>query len=130
MFQSLFPTFMYPKSTFLNIFETKASFHMSPFGFQWFLSTSFYYHSFSRQLLDQKGTLGLYLDQNIVLKCFDTEIFYYGSKGFFWLGLYHSFTLYSKHFPHMFWLQNLSFEFKCPLACFGPKMKFWLGFET
>ena len=25
----------------------------------------------------------LYLDQNIVLKCFDTEIFYYGSKGFF-----------------------------------------------
>ena len=37
---------------------------------------------------------GLYLDQNIVLKCFDTEISYYGSKGFFWLGLYHSFNLY------------------------------------
>ena len=36
----------------------------------------------------------LYLDQNIVLKCFDTKIWYYGSKEFFWLGLYHSFTFY------------------------------------
>ena len=74
---------------------------------------------------------GLYLDQNIVLKCFDTEIFYYGSKGFFWLGLYHSFTLYSKHFPHMFWLQNLSYWLKwLPSACFGPKIKFLYGFEV
>ena len=60
----------------------------------------------------------LYLDQNIVLKCFETKIFYYGFKGFFWLGLYHSFTLYSKPFPHMFWLQNLSFGSKwLPSAC-------------
>ena len=46
---------------------------------------------------------GLYLDQNIVRKCFDTKISYYDSQGFFWLGLYHSFTFYSKLFPHMFW---------------------------
>ena len=68
---------------------------------------------------------GLYLDQNIVLKCFDIEISYYSSKGFFRLCLYHSFTLSSKLFPHMFWLQNLSFQSKwIPSASFGPKMKF------
>ena len=73
----------------------------------------------------------LNLDQNIVLKCFETEISYYGSKGFSWLGLYNSFTLYSKLFPHMFWLQNLSFVSKwLPSACFGLKMKFVLGFEA
>ena len=74
---------------------------------------------------------GLYLDQNIVLKCFDTEIYYYGFKGFFWFGFYHSFNLYLKLFPHMFWLQNLSFGLKSlPSACFGPKMKFLIGFEV
>ena len=74
---------------------------------------------------------GLYLDQNIVLKCFDIEISYYGSKGFSWPGLYHYFTLYSKLFHHMFWLQNLSFGFKwLPSACFGTKMKFWFGFKA
>ena len=73
----------------------------------------------------------LILDQNIVLKCFDIEISYYSSKGFCWLGLYNSFTLYWKLFPHLFWLQNLSFESKwLPSACFGPKMKFWFGFVT
>ena len=82
-----------------------------------------------------KGTVstqrGLYLDQNIVLKCFDTEISFYRSQGFFWLGLYHSFILYSKLFSHMFWLQNLSFRLKwfCS-ACFVPKMKFLIGFEV
>ena len=54
----------------------------------------------------------LYLDQNVVLKCYDTEISYYGSKRFSWLGLHLYFTLYSKHFPHKFWFQNLSFGFK------------------
>jgi hypothetical protein len=73
---------------------------------------------------------GLYSDQNVVLKCFDIEISYYGSKEFYWLGLYHSFTYYSKLFPHIFWLQNLSFGFKrFPSACLGPKMEFWFGFE-
>ncbi len=73
----------------------------------------------------------LYLNQNIVLKYFDTEISYYGSKGFCWLGLFHSFTYYSKLFPHIFWIQNLSFGFKrFPSACLGPKMKFWFGFEA
>ena len=74
---------------------------------------------------------GLYLNQNIVLKYFDIEISYYGSKGFCWLGLYHSFAYYSKLFPHIFWLQNLSFGFKrFPSAFLGPKMKFWFGFEA
>ena len=36
-----------------------------------------------------------------------------------------------KTFSHMFWLQNISFGFKwLPTACFGPKMKFWFGFEV
>jgi hypothetical protein len=65
----------------------------------------------------------LYFDQNIVLKYFDTEIRYYNSKGFCSLGWYLSFTLYTKLFSHMFWLQNLSFGCKwLPSACFGPKM--------
>ena len=73
----------------------------------------------------------LYLDQNTVLKCFDTEILYYGSNWFCWLGLYNFLTLYSKNFPHIFWLQNLSFGSKwLPTACLGPKMKFFFGFEA
>ena len=84
---------------------------------------------FSKRIVSTQKEL--YLDQNIVLKCFETKIFYYGFKGFFWLGLYYSFTLYSKPFPHMFWLQNLSFGSKwLPSACSGLKMKFWLRFEA
>jgi hypothetical protein len=74
---------------------------------------------------------GLYFDRNTVLKCFDTKISYYCSKGFCWIHLYDSFTLYSKLFHHKFWRQNLSFGFKwLPSACFGPQMKFWFGFEA
>ena len=84
---------------------------------------------FSKRIVSTQKEL--YLDQNIVLKCFETKIFYYGFKGFCWLRLYDSFTFYSKLFPHMFWLQNLSFGSKwLPLACFGHKMKFWFEFEV
>ena len=62
---------------------------IAPFGFHWFLSTSIYYHSFSRPFLEQNWTLRLYLDQNIVLKCFDTETSHYGSKDYCWLWFYH-----------------------------------------
>ena len=61
----------------------------APFGFQWFLSTCFYYHSFSWPFLDLKRALKLYLDQNIILKCFDVETSHYGSKSYCWLGFYH-----------------------------------------
>ena len=67
---------------------------------------------------------------NTVLKCFDTEISYYGSKGFCWLGLYNSFTLYSKLFPHKFWLQNLSFGSKWyPWLVCDPKWNFSLDLK-
>ena len=38
------------------------------------------------------------MDPNTVLKCFDTEILYYGSKGFWGLCLYDSFTLSQNFF--------------------------------
>ena len=39
--------------------------------------------------------------------------------------------VYSKKFPQIFWLQNLSFRSKwIPSACFGPKMKILFGFEV
>ena len=41
---------------------------------------------------------GLLLDPNTVLKCFDTEILYYGSKGFWGLCLFDSFTLSQNFF--------------------------------
>ena len=63
--------------------------------------------------------------QTQCIKCFDTKISYYDFKGFCWLRLYDSFTFYSKLFPHMFCLQNLSFGSKwLPSACLPPKMKF------
>ena len=68
-----------------NVVFTK----FAPFGFQWFLSTSFYYHSFSGPLLELNETLRLYLNQNIVLKYFDTDTSDYDSKGYCWLGFYH-----------------------------------------
>ena len=54
----------------------------APYGFQWFLLTSFSYHSFLGPFLEINGTLRLYLNQNIVLKCFDTNTSHYGSKGY------------------------------------------------
>ena len=68
-----------------NVVFTK----IAPFGFQGFLSTCFYYHSFWGQFFDLNGTLRLYLTQNIVLKCFDTETSNYDSKGYCWLGFNH-----------------------------------------
>ena len=50
---------------------------------------------------------GLYLDQNIVLKCFDTEISYYGSKGFFWLGLPFLYSLLKTFSAHVLTLKSL-----------------------
>ena len=97
----------------LAFWETKSTY----FCFKMLYSTHF---CLKRIVWTQKG-----LYQNTVLKCFDTEILYYGSKGFCWLGLYNSVTLYSKVFRHLFWLQNLSFRSKwIPSTCFGPKMKF------
>ena len=105
----------------LAFWETKTTY----FCFKMLYSTHF---CPKMTLWTQKG---LYLDQNTVLKCFDTEILYYYSKGFCWFGLYNFLTLSSKKFPHMFWLQNLSFGSKwSPSACFGPKMKFLFGFEV
>ena len=46
-----------------NVVFTK----IAAWGFQWFLSTCFYYHSFSGPFLDLNGTLRLYLAQNIVV---------------------------------------------------------------
>ena len=103
----------------LAFWETKSTY----FCFKMLYSTHF---CLKRIVWTQKG-----LYQNTVLKCFDTEILYYGSKGFCWLGLYHSFTYYSKVFPHIFLLQNLSFGFKrFPSACLRTKMKFWFGFAV
>ena len=67
-----------------EIFTTTA-----PFGFQRFFTTSFYYHSFFGPFLELNGTLKLYLNQNIVLKCFDIDTSNYNSKGYCWLGFYH-----------------------------------------
>ena len=94
----------------------------------YFCSKMLYCHHFYPKSQDtERNDLG----QNIVLNCFDIEILYYGSIGFCWLGLYNSFTLYSKLYPHKFWLQNLSFGSKwSSSACFGPKMKFLFEFET
>ena len=59
------------------------------FWFRRFLSTSIYYHTFSGPFLELNWTLTLYLDQNIVLKCFDTNTSNYDSKGYCSLGFYH-----------------------------------------
>ena len=77
-----------------------------------------------RTVWTQKGLL---LNRNTVLKCFGIEILYYGSKDLCWHGLYNSFTFYSKLFPHMFWLQNLSFgPNDYPRLVLDPKWNFSL----
>ena len=62
---------------------------IAPFGFQRFFLSFINYHSFSRPFLELNGTLRLYLNQNKVLKCFDTDTSHYSSKGYCWLGFYH-----------------------------------------
>ena len=73
---------------------------------------------------------GLYLDQNIVLKCFDTEILYYGSKGFWGLCLYDSSTLSLNFFLTCFDIKISHFgSNEYSWLVLNPKWIFcWLGF--
>ena len=101
----------------LAFLETKSSY---------FCSKMIYNTHFcpKRTVWTQKGLL---LNRNTVLKCFGIEILYYGSKDLCWHGLYNSFTFYSKLFPHMFWLQNLSFgPNDYPRLVLDPKWNFSL----
>ena len=92
------------------------------------------------------NTLGLFWTQNeFFVDLVFTINLSFGSRGYCWLVFCHQFTQWvvfsfkkiykilfkkKKNPSHMFWHENLSFWFKwLPSACFGPKMKFWFGFE-